>query len=99
MPAEDASEDKAHTPTDREIEQDVIRRLDEDQGIDASEITIEVADAKVKLTGTVSSKDELDRAGTIACTASGVRHVENEIQSTSSAYHRWTNKMPGEQEL
>lgn len=99
MPSKDPNSDKAHTPADREIEQDVVRRLDEDPGIDASEITTEVADAEVKLTGTVSSKDELERAGSLARAASGVRHVQNDVQATSSAYHRWTNKMPGEEEL
>lgn len=54
-------------------------RLDDDQGVDASEITIEVADAKVKLTGTLSSKDELERAGSVARTAERFLDLERKI--------------------
>lgn len=88
----------AHAPSDKEIQQDVAGKLDSNPGLDASEVTTVVSNGRVKLSGTVSSKDELERAESVALTAAGVRDVQNDIQSTSSAYHRWTNKMPGEEE-
>jgi hypothetical protein len=52
----------------------------DDDDIDASEITIEVKNGEVTLTGTVNSREEKRHAEAIAEQSPGVREVQNHLR-------------------
>lgn len=65
---------------DASIADDIVQRLTDDDGIDASEILLQVDGGVVTLTGNVPRRAMKHRAEDIAADASGVRDVRNEIR-------------------
>ncbi len=54
--------------------------MTDDHGVDASEISIQVKQGDVTLTGTVTSREQKRRAEDIAERTSGVNEVTNQIR-------------------
>lgn len=66
--------------SDARIEEDVNDRLTEDHMIDASDVTVTVAEREVTLDGHVTSRQAKRRAEDIAEAVSGVMHVQNNLR-------------------
>jgi hypothetical protein len=66
--------------SDERIREEISDRLTDDYRVDASDITIQVKDGEVTLSGTVSTRDQKRRAEDLAETISGVRDVTNNIR-------------------
>lgn len=71
---------KGYRRSDQRILEDVNDRLTDDWQVDASEIVVEVSEAEVTLSGTVSSRAEKRRAEDLADAVSGVTHVQNNLR-------------------
>lgn len=71
---------KGYSRSDERIREDVNDRLTEDGWLDASNITVEVKDREVTLSGTVSDRGSKRRAEDIAESVSGVEHVQNNLR-------------------
>jgi osmotically-inducible protein OsmY len=71
---------KDYKRSDDRIREDVSERLEQDHGVDASEITVEVRDGEVVLSGTVSDRDQKRRAEECVESCSGVRDVTNNLR-------------------
>lgn len=71
---------KNYRRSDERLVEEVCERLMDDWRVDASGISVNVSDAEVTLTGTVSSRDEKRRAGECAEDVAGVRNVFNQIR-------------------
>ena len=67
------------TRADSRIREDVCERLSDDHGIDSSEVSVEVKDGVVTLTGTVEHRVMEHRIEDIAAAIRGVKDVENRI--------------------
>jgi len=65
---------------DERIREDICDHLTEDTHVDASQITVQVANGEVTLTGMVTSRDQKHRAEDIADAARGVCEVRNELR-------------------
>ena len=76
---------KGYRRSDARIAEDVNDRLSDDWRVDASEISVDVKDAEVTLTGTVNSRDDKRRAEDLAHDVSGVTHVQNNLRVTSTS--------------
>jgi osmotically-inducible protein OsmY len=74
---------KNYTRTDDRIREDVCELLTQDPDVDASEITVEVQDGQVILTGTVDSRAAKWLAEDVAETVSGVKNVVNKLKASS----------------
>jgi hypothetical protein len=68
---------KGYTRQDDRIREDVCDRLTDDPTIDATDVSVKVADGEVTLSGTVDSRDEKRRAEDTAEFVTGVRNVQN----------------------
>jgi osmotically-inducible protein OsmY len=78
---------KGYQRSDDRVKEQLSDRLMDDDDIDASEISIEVKNGEVTLTGTVGSREEKRAAEEIAEQSPGVREVQNLLrvsQGTSS---------------
>ena len=71
---------KDYKRSDERIREDVSDRLLEDSYVDASDITVEVQDGEVTLSGAVNSRDQKRRAEDCVETVSGVREVHNRLR-------------------
>jgi osmotically-inducible protein OsmY len=71
---------KGYLRSDERIREDLNERLTDDDSIDPSEISIEVKDGIVTLTGSVEQRWMKHRAEDIAEACSGVKDVENQIR-------------------
>jgi osmotically-inducible protein OsmY len=71
---------KNYRRSDARITEDVNDILTDDWQLDASEITVEVKDAEVTLSGSVQSREDKRRAEDLAHGVSGVTHVQNNLR-------------------
>jgi len=71
---------KNYVRTDARIAEDVNEALTEDPYIDASDISVAVANGEVTLSGRTATREERRRAEDHAERALGVRHVRNDIR-------------------
>jgi osmotically-inducible protein OsmY len=71
---------KGYRRSDERIKEDVNDRLTEDYYLDASEITVEVANGEVTLNGTVDVRRDKRRAEDVVESVSGVTNVENRLR-------------------
>lgn len=71
---------KDYKRSDDRVREDVSDRLEQDHGVDASEISVQVQDGEVTLTGTVPSRDQKRRAEDCVEAVSGVREVTNNLR-------------------
>ena len=67
------------TRSDSRIREDICERLSDDDAIDASEVTVEVKDGLVTLTGTVQHRAMKHRIEDLAAETRGVKDVENRL--------------------
>jgi hypothetical protein len=70
---------KNYRRSDERLTEDINERLTEDDNLDASEITVRVADGKVTLEGTVDQRWMKHLAEDIADACNGVKEVDNRI--------------------
>jgi hypothetical protein len=66
--------------SDERIHDEVCERLTDDHFVDASDITVEVADGEVTLSGTVASRDQKRRAESALDRIAGVQDVHNRLR-------------------
>lgn len=71
---------KGYRRSDERIREDVCDRLADDPRVDASDITVEVKDAEITLSGTVTDREQKRRAEDCVESASGVRNVINNLR-------------------
>lgn len=71
---------KGYTRSDERIEEDVCERLTENSELDASDITIQVENGEVTLSGTVDDRYFKRLAEDIVDSVSGVKDVHNQIK-------------------
>jgi hypothetical protein len=71
---------KGYQRSDDRIREEIADRMTDDDRLDASEISIQVQQCEVTLTGTVSSREQKRRAEDLAEAISGVREVTNNIR-------------------
>ena len=76
---------RGYVRSDERIREDINDRLTEDWLVDASDITVAVAQREVVLSGTVNSRHEKRRAEDIAESVSGVEQVQNNIRIRRAA--------------
>lgn len=69
-----------YSRSDDRIMEDVCDRLTADPMVDASEVEVQVSDAEVTLTGTVTSREQRRRAEDCVEDVSGVKHVQNNLR-------------------
>ncbi|RWX79280.1 BON domain-containing protein [Neorhizobium lilium] len=75
---------KGYQRSDTRIEEDINDRLSDDPILDASNISVTVAQAEVTLDGFVSSRWDKRRAEDLVEDISGVRHVQNNLRVNNS---------------
>jgi len=73
---------KNYKRTDERIQEEVSDRLTDDDMLDASEITVQVRDGDVMLSGTVSTREDKRRAEDLIENCSGVKEVTNNLRIT-----------------
>jgi hypothetical protein len=71
---------KDYRRSDDRIREDISDRLTDDERIDASEISVQVQNCEVTLTGNVNDRDQKRCAEDIAESVSGVKEVTNNIR-------------------
>jgi hypothetical protein len=71
---------KGYRRSDERVLEDVCERLTDDRHVDASEISIDVRDGEVTLTGSVTSREQKRRAGECAEHVPGVHDVFNQLK-------------------
>jgi hypothetical protein len=76
---------KGYQRSDERVKEQLSDRLMDDDDIDASEITVEVKNGEVTLTGTVGSREEKRAAEEIAEQSPGVREVQNHLRVSQEA--------------
>jgi len=76
---------RGYVRSDERIREDINDRLTEDWLVDASDISVAVAQREVVLSGTVNTRREKRRAEDIAESVSGVEQVQNNIRIRRSA--------------
>jgi osmotically-inducible protein OsmY len=83
---------KDYIRSDERIREDANDKLTEDWRVDASDITVKVANGEVTLDGTVASREAKRRAEDLVDGISGVKHVQNNlrVQQTTGTYGNWT---------
>lgn len=75
---------KGYQRSDERIREDVCDRLADDEHIDASDVTVEVRDAEVTLSGTINDREQKRRAEDCSDNVSGVRNVINNLRVSRS---------------
>lgn len=75
---------KGYRRSDERLREDVCDRLADDPWVDASDITVEVKDAEITLSGTVTEREQKRRAEDCVERASGVRNVINNLRVSQS---------------
>jgi hypothetical protein len=87
---------KGYQRSDERIKEQVSDRLMDDDDVDASDITVEVKNAEVTLSGTVNSRQEKRAAEETAEQCAGVREVLNHLRinpsQTSSTGHAMSSQ-------
>jgi osmotically-inducible protein OsmY len=76
---------KGYQRSDDRIREDLCERLTEDHAIDASEITVQVQNGQVTLSGTVGDRGQKRRAEDLAEQVGGVREVVNSLRLSRQA--------------
>ena len=76
---------KDYKRSDDRIREDVSDRLEQDHSVDASDITVQVMNGEVTLTGTVSGRDQKRRAEDCAEAVNGVKEVTNNLRLNRNA--------------
>ncbi|HEY1142118.1 MAG TPA: BON domain-containing protein [Lysobacter sp.] len=76
---------KNYRRSDERLTEDINERLTDDDDLDATEISVRVADGKVTLEGTVDQRWMKHRAEDIADACMGVKEVDNRIQVSSAS--------------
>lgn len=71
---------KDYKRSDDRIREDVSDRLEQDAFVDASDVTVDVRDGEVTLTGTVGTRQQKRAAEDCVETVSGVREVHNGLR-------------------
>jgi osmotically-inducible protein OsmY len=71
---------KGYVRSDARIAEDVNDRLSDDPVVDASDVTVEVAEGEVTLSGEVDSRAARRRAEDCVEAVAGVRHVQNNLR-------------------
>lgn len=71
---------KGYTRSDERVKEDVSERLTDDEHIDASELTVEVKNGVVTLSGRVDDRRMKHHAELLAERCSGVKDIDNRIQ-------------------
>jgi hypothetical protein len=71
---------KGYQRPDERICEDVSDRFTDDEWLDASEMTVNVRQGVIVLTGLVPDRQQVRRAESIACAISGVRGVANKLR-------------------
>ena len=71
---------KDYQRSDKRILEEISDRMTDDDHLDATELTIQVKQGEVTLSGTVTSRDQKRRAEDLAESISGVRDVTNNIR-------------------
>lgn len=87
---------KGYVRSDDRIREDVSDRLSDDDTLDASDITVEVAAGEVTLSGYVTSRQAKHTAEDCAEQCAGVVHVQNNLR-VRAATGQGSNGQPGEQ--
>lgn len=77
---------KGYRRSDERIIEDVSDRLTDDPIVDASDITVQVRDGEVTLTGTVEDRHQKRRAEDIVEQVPGVRDVSNQLRVTKGFF-------------
>src|SRR5262245_65032110 len=75
---------KGYQRSDDRLKEQVSDRLMDDPQIDASEITVEMHNGEVTLTGTVDTREEKRAAEHCAESVSGIREVINQLRVNRS---------------
>ena len=73
---------RAYRRPDDSIEDDVCNWLGANPDLDASDIEVQVQDGEVKLTGSVTTRDDKHLAEDIVASVSGVRDIDNRVRVT-----------------
>ncbi len=68
--------------TDRELQEDVLKALEWEPGVDAAEIGVSVKNGVATLQGTVQSYFQKSTAGRVARHVYGIRAIANDVQVT-----------------
>lgn len=76
---------KGYVRSDERIKEDVSDQLSDDDTLDASDITVEVASGEVTLTGYVDSRQAKHTAEECAEQCVGVTHVQNNLRVRANA--------------
>ena len=71
---------KGYRRSDERIRDEVCEELTDDRFVDASDVTVEVKDGEVTLTGAVPSREQKRRASACAEQIGGVRDVFNQLR-------------------
>lgn len=83
---------KGYQRADDRMCDEICDRTTDDSVLDASEITVEVKQGEVLLTGSVMSRDQKRRAEDVAERVSGVRDVANQLRVTRDGIgHNWAS--------
>jgi hypothetical protein len=88
---------KGYTRSDDRIREDVCDRLSDDDEVDASDITVTVSNAEVKLEGTVSDRYSKHRAEDIVESVSGVRDIANHLRTRKTFFQEIGDKLAGDE--
>jgi osmotically-inducible protein OsmY len=83
---------KGYQRSDDRVKEQLSDRLMDDDDIDASEITVEVKNGEVTLTGTVNSREEKRAAEDIAEQSPGVREVQNLLRVSHASSSTQSNQ-------
>jgi hypothetical protein len=88
---------KGYTRTDERIREDVCDRLSMDDDVDATDITVEVQNGEVTLSGTVATRSMKHQAEDLAEDAAGVKDVHNQLRVTKGLLNEIKDKLSGEE--
>jgi len=87
---------KGYVRSDERIREDVCDRLSDDDELDASDITVTVTAAEVRLEGTVLDRHSKHRAEDLAEAVSGVRDVTNNLRTRKGFFQEIGDKLSGD---
>lgn len=90
---------KGYVRSDERIREDVSDRLSDDDTLDASDITVEVAGGEVTLSGFVDSRQAKHTAEECAEQCVGVTHVQNNLRVRPNAGHDQSSAQTGTDQL
>jgi hypothetical protein len=89
---------KDYRRSDDRVREEICDCMTDDPMLDASDITVQVSEGVVTLSGTVSSRDQKRRAEDVAERVSGVKDVTNQLRVSREANgHFHTASPPGAQ--